>query len=113
MRLWIYYLSIYLIYLKHDGHGGEGHEALDPVADQLDREQEGQSLVRLPEHGRISREEKVHKVFHNPCPISCYNQNTVCSLNIVFFSSNFKIFLNGMTEPEPRIYFEIEKNHNI
>jgi hypothetical protein len=43
-----------LRYLVHDGHGGEGHEVLDGVAHQLQREQEGERLVRLPEHRRVS-----------------------------------------------------------
>jgi len=42
-----------LRYLVHDGHGGEGHEVLDGVAHQLQREQEGERLVRLPEHRRV------------------------------------------------------------
>ncbi len=43
----------YEVYLVHDGHGGEGHEVLEGVPHQLQREQEGERLVRLPEHRRV------------------------------------------------------------
>ena len=38
------------LYLIHDRHGGEGHEVLEGVAHQLQGEEEGKRLVRLPEH---------------------------------------------------------------
>ena len=41
----------------HDGHGGEGHEVLHPVAHELHREQEGDPLVGLPEDGWVSHRE--------------------------------------------------------
>ena len=42
--LWSHHMN-----LVHDRHGGEGHQVLDTVANQLDGEQERDSFVCFPE----------------------------------------------------------------
>ena len=41
------------MHLVHDGHGREGHEVLESIANKLDREEEGDCLVGLPENRRV------------------------------------------------------------
>ena len=41
------------VHLVHDGHGREGHQVLQPVANELYGEEEGDRLVCLPEDCRI------------------------------------------------------------
>ena len=41
------------VHLVHDRHRGERHQVLDPIAHQLDREEEGDALVGLPEDAGV------------------------------------------------------------
>ena len=41
------------MHLVHDWDGREGHEVLEPVPNELDREKEGDRLVGLPENRRV------------------------------------------------------------
>ena len=46
-------LGAHHVHLVHDGHRGECHQVLDPVAHKLDREEERDALVGLPEDAGV------------------------------------------------------------